>query len=85
MLEALVAPEVEHQLHGHNLTVGHGRLAAAALLPGGREEVFLKFCLEILAEFVNNTENYSNFVVGNHKAVSILVFCFSITKIQNFL
>jgi len=27
MLEALVPSKVEHQLHGHNLAVGHGRLA----------------------------------------------------------
>ena len=57
MLEALVAPDVEHQLHSHYLAVGHGRLAAATLLSGGREEVFLKFGVEILAEFVHNAEN----------------------------
>jgi len=57
MLEALVASEVEHQLHGHYLAVGHGRLAAATLLARGREKVFLKLGVEIFAEFVHGTEN----------------------------
>ena len=84
MLQALVASKVEHQQYGHNLAVGHGRLAAPPLLSREREEVFLKFGVEILAEFVHGTENFSNFVIGNHKAVSFLLFCFSITKIRNF-
>ena len=57
MLETLVPSEVAHQLYGHYLDVGHGRLAAATLLPGGREDVFLKFGGEILAKFVHSTEN----------------------------
>ena len=32
MFETLVPSEVEHQLHGHYLAVGHGRLSAATLL-----------------------------------------------------
>ena len=69
MLETLVASKVEHQLHGHNLAVGHRGLAAATLLPRSREGVFLKFGVEIFAEFVHSSENFSNFVIGNHKSV----------------
>lgn len=80
MLETLVASKVEHQLHGHNLAVGHRGLAAATLHPRSREEVFLKFGVKIFAEFVHNTENLSNFVIGNHKSVFFYYFEIQLQK-----
>jgi hypothetical protein len=85
MFEALVPSEVEHQLHGHYLAVGHGRLAAATLLARGREEVFLKLGVEIFAEFVHGTENFSNFVVGNHKDCIFIIILIYNYKDTNFL
>jgi hypothetical protein len=76
---------VEHQLHGHYLAVGHGRLAAATLLARGREKVFLKLGVEIFAEFVHGTENFSYFVVGNHKDCIFIIILIYNYKDTNFL
>lgn len=85
MFEALVPSEVEHQLHGHYLAVGHGRLAAATLLARGREKVFLKLGVEIFAEFVHGTENFINYVVGNHKDCIFIIILIYNYKDTNFL
>lgn len=64
------------QRYDHDFTFGHTSLTVSLLLTalgsGNYLKVLTRFCIQILAEFIDNTENICNFVSDNHR----LFFCY---------
>ena len=58
--------------NGHNLTFGEPALAVsvafAVTVMERQTQVFRKFGTQILVKLVDYTENFSNFVLGNHRS-----------------
>lgn len=71
VLEGAVSAEMITYQNGHYLALGKASIAVSVTLAasnGGRQtQVFLQLCIQILVEVVDNTENFSNFVLGNHR------------------
>ena len=87
--------KLEHYQNRHNLTIGEGCLAIATRLTiRGHKRLFVYLLIKFFAKFIHGTENFCNFVIGNHE--SILLFNFisdwnsdikvqKISQITNFL
>ena len=77
MLEVAECAKVVAHHDGHDLTLGEPALAVPCTLLGGnwvgQTEVLAQFLVKILGEFVDNTENFRNFVSGNHGLNSCLI------------
>jgi hypothetical protein len=75
VLEVSERAELKYDQDGHNLTVGERRLAVATNLTIGRHErLFVYLLIKFFAEFIHSTENFCNFVVGNHEIVLLFNF-----------
>ena len=73
MLEVAVGVEVETDQDRDDLRVGHYALPAAFRSVGRkRKGVFRHLGFKFLAEIVGDTENFSNFTLGNHDTVYCL-------------
>ena len=72
LLEIAIRAEMIAYQNGHNLTFGEPALAVpvafAVTVMGRQTQVFRKFGTQILVKLVDYTENFSNFVVGNHRS-----------------
>ena len=73
MLEVAVGVEVEADQNRDDLRVGHHALPAAFRCGGRRRKyVFRHLDFKFLAKIIGNTENFSNFTLGNHDTVFIV-------------
>lgn len=66
VLKAAVAGEVEHDYDGHDLCLRHGAVAVVLAPSGVSNGVFPHLCVKKLAKIIYHTENFSNFVLGDH-------------------
>ena len=67
MLEVAVGVEVEADQNRDDLRVGHHALPAAFRgVRRGRKGVFRHLDFKFFAKIIRNTENFSNFTLGNH-------------------
>ena len=67
MLEVAVSIEVETDQNRHDLRVGHHALPAAfRSLRRSLQDVFRHLDFKFFAKIIGNTENFSNFTLGNH-------------------
>ena len=77
MLEVAECAKMVAHHDGHDLALGEPALAVPCTLLcgnwGGQREVLAQFLVKILCEFVDNTENFRNFVSGNHGLNSCLI------------
>ncbi len=70
MLEIAERAKLEHHQDGHHLTVGEGCLSVAAYLTiRGHKRPFVHLLIKFFAKFIHGTENFRNFVVGNHECI----------------
>ena len=87
MLEIVKSAKMEHDENRHNLAIGHTRRTPSAdLALGTQKRHIINFFFIFLAKFIRSTENFYNFVVGNHDRILLLNFisnCKSHIKIQN--
>ena len=73
MLEVAVGVEVEADQNRDDLRIGHHTLPAAFRgVRRGRKGVFCHLDFKFFAKIVGNTENFSNFTLGNHDTVFIV-------------
>ena len=73
MLEVAVGVEVEAYQDRDDLRVGHHALPAPFRgVRRGRKGVFRHLYFKFFAKIVGNTENFSNFTIGNHDTVFIV-------------
>jgi len=86
VLEIVERAKMEHNQNRHNLTVGHAGSTTAASLPvGGQKRHIFNFLIKFLTKFIRSTENFCNFVTGNHERILLFNFisnCESTIKIQ---
>ena len=75
VLEIVECAKMEHNQNRHNLAVGHAGSTTAASLPvGGQKRHIFNFLIKFLTEFIHSTENFCNFVVGNHEYILLFDF-----------
>ena len=75
VLEIAERAELEYDEDGHNLTVRKRGLAVAAMPAiGGHQGLFVYFLVKFFAEFIHGTENFCNFVLGNHKVYFVPIY-----------
>ena len=73
MLEVTVGIEVETDQNRDDLRIRHHAFPAAFRSPGRRRDgVFRHLVFKFLAKIIGNTENFSNFTLGNHDTVFIV-------------
>ena len=73
MLEIAVGIEMETDQDRYDFRIGHHTLPAAFRCLGRRREgVFRHLHFKFFAKIVGNTENFSNFTLGNHDTVFIV-------------
>ena len=73
MLEVAVGVEVKADQNRDDLRVGHHTLPAAFRgVRRGRKGVFCHLDFKFFAKIIRNTENFSNFTLGNHDIVFIV-------------
>src|SRR5574344_1627003 len=78
MLEITKRIEVEVDENRHHFRIAHETFSMAVFTSIRRfERVFLYLCVIFFAKIIDNTENFSNFVLGYHREY----FCFVTTKI----
>jgi hypothetical protein len=87
--------KLEHYQNRHNLTVREGCLAIATRLTiRGQKRLFVYLLIKFFAKFIHGTENFCNFVVGNHEFILLFNFISDwnsdikvqkISQITNFL
>ena len=95
VLEIAERTELEHYQDGHNLAVRQRGLAVTARLTVWRHKgLFIYFLIKFFAKFIHGTENFCNFVVGNHEYILLFNFISDwdsdikvqkISQITNFL
>ena len=95
VLEIVECAEMEHNQNRHNLAVGHtGSTPAASLPVGGQKRHIFNLLIKFLTKFIRSTENFCNFVVGNHELILLFYFISDwnsnikvqiISQITNFL
>ena len=67
MFEVAVGVEVEADQNRDDLRIGHHPLSAAFGSIGSRcKGVFRHLDFKFFAEIIGDTENFSNFILGNH-------------------
>ena len=75
MLEVAVGVEVEAYQNRDDLRVGHHALPAPFRgVRRGRKGVFCHLDFIFFAKIIRNTENFSNFTLGNHDIVFIVCY-----------
>ena len=74
---------MEENEYRHYLTLTHGGLPHTPLFAifAANEQLFSVLLVKKLAEFINKTENFRNFVVGNHSGFFGVLLFFAFTKI----
>ena len=73
MLEVAVGVEVEADQNSDDLRIGHHALSAAFRCIRRRGKgVFRHLYFKFFAKTIGNTENFSNFTLGNHDTVFIV-------------
>ena len=77
VFEVTISPEMEKKKNSHYFTIRQ-RSFSITMLPSisDRKKIFLQLKIKILIKLINNTENFYNFILGNH-------CCLSDLKIQN--
>jgi hypothetical protein len=95
VLEIAERAELEHDEDGHDLTFRERGLAVAASLAiGGHQGLFVYLLVKFFAKFIHGTENFCNFVGGNHELILLSDFISNwkspikvqkISQITNFL
>ncbi len=87
LLEIGETAEVVTDDDGHHLAVGHAPFPVSATLAVLRgktgNQVLLQLGIKILAEFIDNTKYFYNFVCGNHQVcafINLLIFTHKGTK-----
>ena len=72
MLEIVKSAKMEHDENRHNLAIGHTRRTPSAdLALGAQKRHIFNFFFIFLAKFIRSTENFYNFVVGNHGCILV--------------
>ena len=75
MLEIVKSAKMEHDENRHNLAIGHTRRTPSAdLALGTQKRHIFNFFLIFLAKFIRSTENFYNFVVGNHERILLYLY-----------
>ena len=75
VLEVIKRTEVKHNQNSHNLAVGHaGSTTAASLTVRGQKRHIFNFFIKFFTKFIRSTENFYNFVVGNHEYILLFNF-----------
>ena len=75
MFEIAVCVEMETDQDRDDLRVGHHALSAPFWSVGRRRKgVFSHLDFKFFAEIIGNTENFSNFILGNHDTVFIVSY-----------
>ena len=70
VLEIIESAKMEHDQNRHNLAVGHaGCASAASLAIRTQERHIFNLLIKFLAKFIRSTENFCNFVLGNHEFI----------------
>jgi hypothetical protein len=86
VLEIAERAEMEHDEDGHDLTLRERGLAVAARLAfGGHQGLFIYLLIKFFAKFIHGTENFCNFVGGNHERILLFYFTsdwYSDVKVQ---
>lgn len=73
MLEVAVGIEVEADQNRDDLRIRHHALPAAFWGPGKRRDgVFRHLDFKFFAKIIGNTDNFSNFTLGNHDTAFIV-------------
>lgn len=73
MLEITVCVEVETDQDCDDFRIGHHALSEPFLsLRRRRKRLFSHLHLKFFAKIIGNTENFSNFTLGNHDTVFIV-------------
>ena len=95
VLEIVECAKMEHNQDRHNLAVGHaGSTPAAGLTVSAQKRHIFNLLIKFLTKFIRSTENFCNFVVGNHEFILLLYFISDwnsdikvqkISQITNFL
>ena len=71
LLKRLVCAEMIAHEDGHNLAFAEFSLVVSAAFSATvlrwQTEVILQFFVQIFVKLVDNTENFCNFVIGNHR------------------
>ena len=71
MLEVAERSEMKRYQNGHNLAIGkRGLTVATNLACRGHKRLFIHFNIKFFAKFIHSTENFCNFVGGNHENCS---------------
>src|SRR5574344_480153 len=81
MLEITERIEVEVDKNSHHFCIAHETFSTAVFTPiRGFERIFLYLSVIFFTKIINNTENFSNFVLGYHRECFCFVY-FITTKI----
>ena len=67
VFEVTISPEMEKKRNSHYFTIRQ-RSFSITMLPSisDRKKNFLQLKIKILIKLINNTENFRNFILGNH-------------------
>ena len=77
--------KMEQNRNRHDFTLRENALSVSSSLSGGRDQGMIgHFFLEILIEFIYNTENFCNFGFGYHHFICciFLIFNYKFTQIS---
>ena len=67
VFEVTISPEMEKKKHSHYFTIRQRSFSITMSLSiSDRKKIFLQFKIKILIKLINNTENFRNFILGNH-------------------
>lgn len=83
MFEIGKRAEVVTHKYGHYLTVAQSTLAVAVtVFLILKKKIFCTFGCKIIEKFIHNTENFYNFILGNHRLYfcKLLFFTCKVTK-----
>ena len=65
--EVTISSEMEKKKNSHYFTIRQRSFSITTLLSiSDRKKIFLQFKIKILIKLINNTENFRNFILGNH-------------------
>lgn len=67
VFEVTISSEKEKKKNSHYFTIRQRSFSITMLLSiSDRKKIFLQFKIKILIKLINNTENFRNFILGNH-------------------